>query len=438
MKKTMTLGAMAVALLTAVSCSETETEITPTPGNDDQVALGITPNLKVDAGTKAATKSVVSGDAIAYDLAKYSDADCAPGLGILVTNNDATGWYIPDGTEYTGHHVWYMGDEKGTGWISIKTKAGSFKDTKEVPYYLTKTVGKVYAYYPYDVAITNSPGSITQESDLKIPVTILTAGTIDASTNNAKKYWNTSKWDNGLKANQVNLSLSTEKDYLYFAGTEGRFVNNGRATGQTPVTPDADPDNTNTVNPGYKINLDMKHAMAMVSFRVYDGGRLSENNVNFTKLEIKNADGGSNPFLVGNGTMSLVDGTIGGSLSAGALTRTITNYILMRQVDDSGTEGEYAFKSTGTSTSSINGKSVSKTVSAIVYPTDFSDGDINAIITLKEGSNADVEYPVVLPANQWEANNNYIYTLSAGRNKLTVMDVTVEAWSDNEQDEIPL
>ena len=106
----MTLGAMAVALLTAVSCSETETEITPTPGNDDQVALGITPNLKVDAGTKAATKSVVSGEAIAYDLAKYSDADCAPGLGILVTNNDATGWYTPDGTEYTGHHVWYMGE----------------------------------------------------------------------------------------------------------------------------------------------------------------------------------------------------------------------------------------------------------------------------------------------------------------------------------------
>lgn len=171
----------------------------------------------------------------------------------------------------------------------------------------------------------------------------------------------------------------------------------------------------------------MKHAMAMVSFRVYDGGRLSDNNVNFTKLEIKNTDGGTSPFKTGSGTMSLVDGTIGGSLSVGTVVRTITNYILMRQVDETGTEGEYAFKSTGTSMSTINGKTVSRTVSAIVYPTTFSDGDINAIITLKEGNNAEVTYPVSLPGNVWEANNNYIYTFSAGRNKLTVVDVTVEA-----------
>ena len=438
MKKTMTMGAMAVALLTAVSCSNEETEIITGPGNDDQVALGITPNLKVDAGTKAATKSVVSGEAIAYDKNSFSSDENAPGLGVLVTNSGATGWYTPDGTEYTGHHVWYLGDEKGANWISVKTKAGTFADTKEVPYYLSKTVGKVYAYYPYSADITASLSSISSVSDLKIPVTVLTSGTIDATTNNAKKYWNATKWDNVLKANQVNLSLSTEKDYLFFAGTEGRYVNNGRAEGQTPVTPDAEPNNMNNVNPGYKIILDMKHAMAMVSFRVYDGGRLSENNVNFTKFEIKSIDSGTSPFKVGSGTMSLVDGTIGGSLSTGTVARTVTNYILMRQVDDTGTEGEYAFKSTGNSASQINGKSVSKIVSAIVYPTDFSDDEINAIITLKEGSNAEVVYPVVLPANKWEANNNYIYTLSAGRNKLTVMDVTVEAWNDNEQDEIPL
>lgn len=428
MKKTITMGAMAVALLAATGCSETETALGIDPGNDDQVALGIAPNLKVDAGTRAATKSVVSGEAITYNIDKYGDADHAPGLGVLVTNSDTSGWYTPDGTDYTGHHVWYMGDEKGAGWISVKEKAATFKATKEVPYYLTKTVGKVYAYYPYDATLTSYLNSIAQESDLKIPVTVLTTGTIDATTNNAKKYWNATKWDNGLKANQVNLSLSTEKDYLFFAGTDGRFVNNGRATGEAPVAPpDAEPDNTNTKNPGYKINLDMKHAMAMVSFRVYDGGRLSDNNVNFTKLEIKNTDGGTSPFKTGSGTMSLVDGTIGGSLSVGTVVRTITNYILMRQVDETGTEGEYAFKSTGTSMSTINGKTVSRTVSAIVYPTTFSDGDINAIITLKEGNNAEVTYPVSLPGNVWEANNNYIYTFSAGRNKLTVVDVTVEA-----------
>lgn len=440
MKKTMTMGAMAVALLTAVSCSNEETEIITGPGNDGQVALGITPNLKVDAGTKAATKSVVSGEAIAYDKANFSSSDNAPGLGVLVTNSGATGWYTPDGTEYTGHHVWYLGDEKGANWISVITKAGTFADTKEVPYYLSKTVGKVYAYYPYNTDLATSLSSITQESDLKIPVTVLASGEIDATKNNAKKYWNSGSWGTTAKGDLVNLSLATEKDYLYFAGTEGRYVNNGRADGQTPVTPDAEPDNKNTDNPGYKINLDMHHAMSMVSFRVYDGGNLSTNDVNFTKFEIKNnTTSGANPFKVGNGTMSLVDGTIAGLSTTTGMARTITNYILMRQVDPTtGVEGEHAFKSTGTSTTSVNGKSVSKTVSAIVYPTTFNEGEIDVVITLKEGSNTPVEYPVTLPANEWAANNNYIYTLSAGRNKLTVMDVTVEAWVDNEQDEIPL
>lgn len=440
MKKTMTMGAMAVALLTAVSCSNEETEISRGPDGGDQVALGVSPNLKVDAGTKAATKSVVGGDAITYDKTDFTDDDSAPGLGVLVTNSGATGWYTPDGTEYTGHHVWYLGDEKGGNWISVKTKGGTFAATREVPYFLGKTVGRVYAYYPYNKDLTGSLSSITGESDLKIPVTLLTAGTIDATKNNAKKFWNSGSWGTTTRSDLVNLSLSTEKDYLYFAAEEGRYVNNGRADGSTPVIPDADPDNKNTTNPGYKINLDMHHAMSMVSFRVYDGGNLSTSDMKFTKFEIKNnTTSGANPFKVGVGTMSLVDGTIAGPSTTTGMSRTVTNYILMRQVDPTtGTEGDHAFKSTGTSTSSVNGKTVSKTVSAIVYPTTFGEGEIDVVITLQEGVNPAVEYPVTLTANEWEANNNYIYTLSAGRNKLTVMDVTVEAWNDNEQEEIPL
>lgn len=438
MKKSMTMGAMAIALLTAVGCSETETDLVIDSGNGDQVALGITPNLKVDAGTKAATKSVVSGEAITYDIAKYGDADYAPGLGVLITNKDVNGWYSPDGSEYTGHHVWYMGNEKGAGWISIKQKAASFADTKEVPYYLTKEIGKVYAYYPYDASITSSLSNITAESDLKIPVTVLADGTIDATANNAKKYWDGSKWATTKPADLVNLSLATEKDYLYFAGEAGRNVNNGRAAGQTPVKPEDEPNNTNEANPGYKINLDMKHAMSMVTFRVYDGGRLSDNDVNFTKFQIKNAATSStNPFKMGTAYMSLVDGAITPNAQMnGDISRTVSNYVLMRQVEADGTEGEHAFKANG---STVNAKIVSKSVSAIVYPTAaFGDDDIQVIITLKEGANAEMVFPVTLPANEWLANNNYIYTLSAGRNKLTVMDVTVEAWTDNEQDEIPL
>lgn len=429
--KTTTMWVIAIALVAATGCSETETEVIDS-GGDDQVALGISPNLKVEAGTRSATKSVVSGDLITYT--NYTTE--APGLGVLITNKAANGWYTPDGADYTGHHVWYMGDNKGANWISIQIKGATFADTNESPYYLTKDIGRVYAYYPYDANITNTLVNVNAEADLKIPVTVLASGEIDAQRNNAKKYWNMGAWASTMKGDQVGNCLSTEKDYLYFAADDGRYVNNGRADGQIPVTPEDEPNNQDTNNPGYKINLDMKHAMAMVSFRVYDGGRLSDKNVNFTKFTLKNHPGSTTPFKTGNGKMSLTDGTITETVTTAELSRTIINYVLMRQVESG--EGQYAFIQTGTTPSGINGKTVSKSVSAIVYPVNFGDNEIDLEITLKEGNNTPVVYPVTLAGTQWDPNNNYIYTLSAGRNKLTVMDVSVEPWADNEQDEIPL
>ena len=48
--KTTTMWVIAIALVAATGCSETETEVIDS-GGDDQVALGISPNLKVEAGT---------------------------------------------------------------------------------------------------------------------------------------------------------------------------------------------------------------------------------------------------------------------------------------------------------------------------------------------------------------------------------------------------
>ena len=163
MKTTKTMWVMLIALAAATSCSETETEIDPESGNDGQVPLGI--------------------------------------------------------TEYTGHHVWYMGDEKGANWISIKEKNDTYKSTKEAPYYLTKTVGKVYAYYPYDANLTKTLTAVTSESDLKIPVTVLADGEINATANNAKRHWEGDKWSQVNNKTPENLSLSTEKDYLVIRST---------------------------------------------------------------------------------------------------------------------------------------------------------------------------------------------------------------------------
>lgn len=435
MKTITTKWAMLIALMTAVSCSETETGIEREPsGGDGQVALGINPNLKVDAGLKSTTKAVVSGSAITY-----TDYSTAPGLGIVVTNPDATGWYSPDvsSSGYTGHHVWYIGNTKGENWISIESKGLSYDPKSEKPYYLTETVGKVYAYYPYDENALSSLSNISGESSLKIPVSVSTSGSIDAATNNANKYWNNTTWAPNNTNKAINLSDTGEKDYLYFAAEGGgRYVNNGRAKNQTPFDPEQGPKNTDADNPGYLINLDMKHAMAMVSFRVYDGGNLSSNDVKFTKFVIKNHDGSSNSYIkTGNGKMSLSDGTISDNTTTGTLTRNITNYILMKQIKD----GEQSDKAFIENKSTVNGQLVSKKVSAIVYPVaSFGENEIDVVITLQEGVNTAVDYTVTLPAYQWPAGTNCIYTFSAGRNKLTVMDVTVTEWEEDEPDDIPL
>lgn len=436
MKKTVTTWAMLIALLAAIGCSETETAIEPEPdGNGDQVALGVAANLKVDAGARSVSKSVVSGEAITY-----TDYTTAPGIGVLITNSDINSWYTPD-DETKKHHVWYMGDEAGANWIAITTKGGTYGETEEVPYYLTKEIGKVYAYYPFKADAANGLTGISDESSLKIPVTIPATGeAIDAKNNNAKKKWNgANAWVVADADDLVNLSSSTENDYLYFAGTKGRNVNNGRADGQPLITP-GHGDNTNTTNPGYEINLDMKHAMAMVSFRVYDGGNLSDNDVKFTKFEIKNHADGSNLFKTGDGKMALKDGAITETTTTTSMTRTITNYILMRQLKEGETEGEHAFIPTGSAPTSTNGKTVSKTVSTIVYPIEsFGDDQIDVVISLqKEGAGSAVDYTITLPGNTWAAGLNYIYTFSASRTKLTVVDVSVKQWEDKEQPEIPL
>lgn len=435
MKKTVTTWAMLIALLAATGCSETETAIEPEPGgNGDQVALGVAANLKVDAGARSVSKSVVSGEAITY-----TDFTTAPGIGVLITNSDVNGWYTPDDAT-AKHHVWYMGDGAGANWISITTKGDTYDATKEVPYYLTKEIGKVYAYYPYKADAANGLVGISSESSLKIPVTVPATGeAIDATTNNAKKKWNgANAWVAADADDLVNLSSSTENDYLYFAGTNGRNVNNGRADGQPLVAP-GHGDNNSTTNPGYEINLDMKHAMAMVSFRVYDGGNLSDSDVNFTKFEIKNHAGGSNLFKTGDGKMALKDGAITETATTTSMTRTITNYILMKQIKEGETEGEHAFIPTGTTPTSTNGKTVSKAVSTIVYPIEsFGDDQIDVVITLQKGVEPAVDYTITLPGNTWAAGLNYIYTFSASRTKLTVVDVSVKPWEDKEQPEIPL
>ena len=434
---------MSVMLLTAVSCSQTETDFNSVDANTP-VSLGVSATMKGDAKSKAITRSVVDGTKITYDSNDYADDNANPGIGVLLTNKAVNGWYGATTSGYGGNHIWYIGDDQGDGWKSIKkdVKGTSYADAPVVPYFMTAEVGQVYAYYPYNKDL-QVPGTITTAADLKVPAPLLATSTtaaditIDATTSNAKKVWDTGSntWTDNTANLNLSLSAPNDKDYMYFDGTDGRYVNNGRTEGQTPILP-ADPgDNSSDTNPGYKIDLAMKHALSMVSFRVYDGGKLSENAVTLTKFVIKNVTGKQ---------MALTDGAIsnigGNEPNAGTLERNVTNYTLMRQIQTGETQSATAFiAATG-----VNAQTVTKSVSAIVYPQTFAADEIQVVVTLQcADAGISGDYPAILtvPAggNGWEAGKNYIYTLSAGRNRLTVMGVSVTDWTDEEvSGEIPL
>ncbi|WP_233202188.1 fimbrillin family protein [Parabacteroides provencensis] len=445
MKNIMRVGAFAVAMFTAVSCSENETDI-PQPDNNGQVALGVTTNLKVDAGTKSVTRSVVVGNKITYNKDNYADNDSVPGIGIVILNKAKNAWYSPDGTNHTAyastHQVWFVGDEAGANWLSILTKDATHKDQRETPFYLKKDVGCVYAYYPYSATAFNSV-TPSSEADMKVPANLLKTGTIDAQyANNAAMKWEGGKWvSNGSTssaARKQKIASLDEKDYMYHDATVagGRYVNNGHADGFPVVKPDADANNANADNPGWKIGLSMNHTLSMVSFRVYDGGKLSATDVNLKSIEIKNHASTTN--LLGEGTMSLIDGTITTSGAPATILRNITNYILKRQIETGGAETENDFIAAGSGLNAVSGKSVSKAVSMSLYPFSFNDNEIDVKVTLNDG-NADMIFTVTLPAMQWMAGNNYIYTLMAGKNKLDVVSVDVTDWVDEEiSEEIPL
>lgn len=439
MKNIMKVGAFAVAMLTAVSCSENETDLPLPDNNNGQVALGISTDLKVDAGTKAVTRSLVEGTKITYNVDNYKNNDSVPGIGVAILNKARNAWYSPEGTvtDYdTNHQVWFMGDANGGNWTAISAKGDNFAGKTENPFYLKKDVGCVYAYYPYTSGAFTSltPSS---EADMKVAANLVDNATIDAQyINNAAMVWNSSWATNSTPNKKLKIAALGEKDYMYHDSTDigGRYVNNGHADGEEVVTPEAEPANNKDKNPGWKIALQMKHALAMVSFRVYDGGNLSTNNVNFEKFEVKNH---ASVFkFYKEGTMSLLDGAITTSGSTGSIIRTVQNYILKRQVADGVTENENQFVSTTkiTSTSGVNGKTVSKAVSALVYPLNFSDNEIDVTVTLKDATtNAEMVFTVSLPGIEWTAGTNYIYTLMAGKNKLDVVSVAVTDWDDQEQ-----
>ena len=364
------------ALLLAVGCSES---ILP-EGQDTGVAeLQVSPQVvltrgAIDAGSDASAVGNALGSIAVYANSKTTNKTMN-NYGLYTYNSSA--------------------------WGSATDKI-----------YLSAEEATIYAHYPaYQpgsngefqsgstaLKATDSSGEYTDNSTINISVFPGKSG--DA---NAKIDFNpTDNSDGNSSGSAKILAASGEVDYMY-------------ADQSTAVKASYKKDDTNKTG---KVTLAMKHALAMVSFRVY-ADHTYKNTGAFSKLVLANKSGDTKNVLNNGGTnptMKIKDGTItaGSSPVAVTYTRDIANYTLSKAAAD-------------TDQARTTAKNNAKKASILVLPESTADkSTVEATLTIDNQ-----DYKVALPSSNsaWEAGENYLYTVKLSGSELVISSVTVTQWT---------
>lgn len=279
--------------------------------------------------------------------------------------------------------------------------------------YLSAEEATIYAHYPaYQpgsngefqssgtaLKATDSSGEYTESSTINISVFPGKSG--DA---NAKIDFNSTDNSDGNSSGSAKiLAASGEVDYMY------------ADQGSTGVKASYKNGDTNKTG---KVTLAMKHALAMVSFRVY-ADHTYKNTGAFSKLVLANKSGDTKNVLNNGGTtpaMKIKDGTItlGSSPAAVTYTRDIVNYTLSKAAAD-------------TDQARATAKNNAKKASILVLPESTVDkSTVEATLTIDNQ-----DYKVALPGSgsKWEAGKNYLYTVKLSGSELVISSVTVTQWT---------
>ncbi|MFK1867242.1 fimbrillin family protein [Bacteroides fragilis] len=364
------------ALLLAVGCSES---ILP-EGQDTGVAeLQVSPQVvltrgAIDAGSDASAVGKALGS-----IAVYANS---------TTTNKTTNNY--------GLYTY-----SSSAW-------GNSSATDKI--YLSAEEATIYAHYPaYQpgsngefqssgtaLKATNSSGEYTESSTISISVFPGKSGDPNAKID----FNSTDNSESNSSGSAKILAASGEVDYMY-------------ADQSTAVKASYKKDDTNKTG---KVTLAMKHALAMVSFRVY-ADHTYKNTGAFTKLVLANKSGGTT--ILNNGaspTMKIKDGTItvGSSPTAVTYTRDIANYMLSKATAD-------------TDQARATAKNSARKASILVLPESTVDkSTVEATLTIDNQ-----EYKVALPSSSsaWEAGKNYLYTVKLSGSELVISSVTVTEWA---------
>ena len=362
------------ALLLAVGCSES---ILP-EGQDTGVAeLQVSPQVVLTRGAIDAADASAVGTVLG-SIAVYANS---------TTTNKTTNNY--------GLYTY-----SSSAWGSATDKI-----------YLSAEEATIYAHYPaYQpgssgefqssgtaLKATDSSGEYTDNSTINISVFPGSTGSVNAKID----IQSTDNSDSQTSTKDKILAASGEVDYMY------------ADQGSTGVKASYKNGDTNKTG---KVTLTMKHALAMVSFRVY-ADHTYKNTGAFTKLVLANKSGGTT--ILNNGAspaMKIKDGTItlGSSPAAVTYTRDIANYTLSKATAD-------------TDQARATAKNNARKASILVLPENTADkSTVEATLTIDNQ-----DYKVALPGSNsaWEAGKNYLYTVKLSGSELVISSVTVTQWT---------
>lgn len=378
------------------ACSNEDNIPSILPSNQpDAVELGITAGVTL---TKSVINSGTQADASKDDVMK-SVAVYARLKGTVVSGED------PYTNAKSNNYALYTYSTTGTaGWKSGDKKI-----------YLTSEVAKIYAYYPAyqpgtnqelatTTALVLSDNTATDNST--IPVTVFAGTTDDAHRDYPSTLIDNSETTNTNKA-KIN-SAKGEIDYMWAdqGSSETNWITASNTKKETSI--DA------------SVDLTMKHALTLVSFRIYNDGTYKNKGV-LSKIQLKDVpnqkvSGNSNPLA----TMNIDKGTLANnsSLTTGSYIRefaTGATYTLKKK-GDSGLSDDNA------------AKGASYRFSILALPiTNQALNNTKAIFTI-DGA----DYEVALADNAtgvtWEQGKENIYTVKLSGKELSIGTVTVADW----------
>ena len=378
------------------ACSNEDNIPSILPSNQpDAVELGITAGVTL---TKSVINSGTQANASKDDVMK-SVAVYARLKGTVVSGED------PYTNAKSNNYALYTYSTTGTaGWKSGDKKI-----------YLTSEVAKIYAYYPAyqpgtnqelatTTALVLSDNTATDNST--IPVTVFLGETDDAHRDYPSTLIDNSETTNTNKA-KIN-SAKGEIDYMWAdqGSSETNWITASNTKKETSI--DA------------SVDLTMKHALTLVSFRIYNDGTYKNKGV-LSKIQLKDVpnqkvSGNSNPLA----TMNIDKGTLANnsSLTTGSYIRefaTGATYTLKKK-GDSGLSDDNA------------AKVASYRFSILALPiTNQALNNTKAIFTI-DGA----DYEVALADNAtgvtWEQGKENIYTVKLSGKELSIGTVTVADW----------